>query len=314
MKAILTGITGNLGHEAATELLSRGFGVIPVVRSKKRLLSQFSRLDTAVIENDLMSEKELDISQSADCIVHCAGIVRFKNTENANQKMMLKVLELAKKLRAPLYYVSTAFLYKPEAGILFNNDYEIDKWKTEQIFFSSKVPGAILRPSILTGNSKSGEIQNFSGYYLVVQALLSAIKNSMTKGRKLRFPILHGRTNIVPADQAARALADTIQNLAIGIFYATNPEPPSFAWLFDQTLEYFNLSQEVDFLDCPFDDFGQISLTDEEKKLFQFTKNFSPYWSMNYNFPDSFCKSNLVDGNYIRRILNYYQRGVQESN
>lgn len=316
MKAILTGITGNLGNEVAVDLACRGFEIIPIIRSKSLFNpSMYLGIDS-VIGNDLMDDEEVSFSQNVDCIVHCAGVVRFKDAKDANQKMMSKVIGLAKKLQTSLHYVSTAFLHKSEAGATFNNEYEEDKWAAEQMFISSNIPGTVLRPSILTGNSQTGEIRNFSGYYLVVKAFLSAIKDSLAKGANLRFPRLHGHTNMVPTDQAAHAIGDLVQNAQIGMFYVTNPAPPPFSWLLEETLEHFNLKRKVEFLDCSFRDFGDMDLTDEEKRLFQFGKNFNPYWTLNYNFPNSICEDNLVDRDYLKKILNYYrnaQNGISEA-
>ena len=306
MKAILTGITGNLGHEVANDLTRRGFELVPVVRPGKKLDSHnFSE----IIYNDLLSTDKINPFSTANCIVHCAGIVHFKNAGNANQQIMLKMIDLAQRLKIPLYFVSTAFVYKPDGRYNhFNNSYEQDKWQSEQLLLESNIPFGIFRPSILVGNSKTGKIQNFSGYYFVVEAFLSAIQHSAQAGLKLRFPKLLGKTNMVSTDQVAECIGKSLENGRQEILFITNPEPPTFDWLLSETLGYFGLLDQVDFIDCSFEEFGTLGLTDIEKRLYRLGTHFNPYWSISYGFPNTICKESLINQTYLAKILDYFRK------
>ncbi|OHA41979.1 MAG: hypothetical protein A3H68_01645 [Candidatus Taylorbacteria bacterium RIFCSPLOWO2_02_FULL_46_40] len=289
--------------------------MVPCVRPGKRgALSFHSSKFEEVVECDLVEEKEIEFSGHIDCIVHCAGIVRFKTAGDKNEQMMTKVAKLARKLAVPIYYASTAFLYKPSGADTFNNDYELDKYKAEQILISSGIPNTIFRPSILTGNSVSGAIRNFSGYYLIVQAFLAAVGRAIEQKRQLRFPRMVGGSNIVPVDQAAESMGKIIEEGRLGqIFYVTNPLPPRSTWVLDETLNFFGVRQWVVEPDISFEEFVKLDLTEEEQAFSRFAKHFMPYWSLKYEFPESICTSNLIDLNYLTKALTIFRDQEQST-
>lgn len=309
MRVLLTGITGNLGSEIASDLTSRGIGVIPIVRPVQEGVARVLQESfEEVIENDLLSDSAIQFRGSADYIIHCAGDVRFHSTGNSNEKMTLKVIELARKLEVPVYCVSTAFVYMPPGkNGEFSNSYQKDKFQSEQVLIASGVPHAIFRPAILTGNSKTGKIKNFSGYYTVIGAFVMAVRESKKQKQKFRFPKLSGKTNMVPVDQAAGNMGDVIQSGQLGSFYVINPKAPIFSWVLEEAFDFFGVSDSVDFLDCSFEEFGKLELTSEEKKMYQFGLHFSPFWSIEYDFPSSICKENLISHDYCRKILGYFR-------
>ena len=112
MNVLLTGITGNLGFEIADSLSKREVKVLPVVRD----ISSLERLGLSVekaIEADLTAEDVKIDSSKVDFIIHCAGDVHFENCGDSNSKMMKSMIKVAKELGGvPIYYVSTAFLWR----------------------------------------------------------------------------------------------------------------------------------------------------------------------------------------------------------
>ena len=309
MKVLLTGITGNLGYEVSLDLARRGIDIIPCVRSdKKEILLSHPVKFKQVVECDLVEDEDIYLEAKIDCIVHCAGIVKFREAKDKNEQMMRKVTRLAKSLSVPVYAISTAFVHRPlGTHDEFNNDYEKDKFKAEQVLISSGVPHTIIRPSVLTGNSLTGEIQNFSGYYLIVQAFLSAIYSAKKEKRVIRFPRMSGKSNMIPVDQAAKYIGKIVQEGKLDeIIYVTNPLPPSAEWVMNETLNFYEVSSMVNFLDISFQEFGKLNLTEEETKLYRFAAHFNPYWSMKYEFPTSVCEINLVDSDYLKRILTFF--------
>ncbi|MSU54480.1 MAG: NAD-dependent epimerase/dehydratase family protein [Candidatus Staskawiczbacteria bacterium] len=309
MKVLLTGITGNLGHELALDLMRRGIDIIPIIKPgiKDNASSPFPLESQEVVYSDLINHDHIEFAGKADCIIHCAGIVHFKNAGNSNEKMLLNIIDLAKRLKIPIYFVSTAFVYKaPGINNDFNNAYEKDKWQSEQVLVNSGVPHGIFRPAIMVGNSKTGEIQNFSGYYMVAQAFVEAIKSSVNEGVKLRFPRLSGKTNIVTVDQVAQCMGDIVQSGRLESLFLTNPNPPLFDWILEETLRFFGADQDIEFVNCSFEEFGKLKLTAIEEKLYQYGKHFNPYWSVDYDFPESIFKKNLIDSDYLKRTLEYF--------
>jgi len=312
MKALLTGITGNLGYEVYLDLIKRGINVVPCVRpGRTDILSSYPAKFDQVVECDLTDREggDINLSEEVDCIVHCAGVVHFNIAEDKNQQMMLRVVKLATKLKIPVYAVSTAFVYKPLDTIReFNNSYEEDKFLAEQILVSSGVPYSILRPSVLTGNSSTGDIQNFSGYYFIVRAFILAVYKAKEQKRVLRFPRMTGRSDMVPVDEAAEQIGKIVESCQTEeIIYITNPEPPRSEWLLDETLNFYGVRDVVNMLDISFQEFGKLDLTEEEITLYKLASHFAPYWSINYEFPTSICKHNFVDHEYLKRILTVFR-------
>ncbi len=307
MRALLTGITGNLGYEVALDLYEREIDLIPIVRPGKReSLANYKIGFEEIVEDDLISDDELFFNTSVDCIVHCAGSISFHNTNRANEKITSKLVELAKKIQIPMYLVSTAYIYRlPKASQGFNNAYELDKFHAEQSLVSSGIRYGIFKPSVLVGHSKSGAIRNFSGYYSIVKAFYIASTDSKRKGRKLRFPNIPGKSNLVPVDQAAFYIGNEIQELKLRSLYITNPNPPEASWVLKETLEFFNLGKFIDLIDISFEEFGKLRLTTEEQNLYEFVKHYYPYWSITYDFPPSICKENLIDHDYLFKTLKF---------
>lgn len=308
MKVLLTGITGNLGYGVYLDLISRGIEVIPCVRlGKTDFLSDHGIQSEQALVCDLAEDHEISLPYSIDYIVHCAGDVQFKSSTKSNERMMTNIVRLARKLSIPIYYASTAFLYKPADTSGLNNNYERDKYNAEQVLIASGVPHTIFRPSILVGSSKNGEIINFSGYYHVVQAFLISVKKAIERNRVFRFPRMTGKSNLIPVNQVAQSMGDIIASEQLGkTLYVTNPKPPQCDWVLDKTLDFFGIKQYVHELEISFDEYAKLELTDEELAFKKYAAHFLPYWSIEYTFPESICKSNLIDQDYINKILAYF--------
>lgn len=310
MEVLLTGISGNLGFEVALDLHKRGVKIVPVVRpGKKDLLETNLIRFPLVVESDLTRQEGFEIPESVDCILHCAGNIHFRNSGNTNESMMKSVTNSAKQAKIPIYFVSTAFVYRPSGmKVSFNNNYEQDKFQAEQVLISSGVPHAILRPSVLVGNSKTGKIQNFSGYYSIVKGFLTELDAARNKGRKLRFPNLPGRSDLVTVDQAANCIGEIVQKERLELYYITNPKPPQAYWVLEESLNFFKISSYVTLLAISFEEYGKLDLSPEERRLYDFCMHFNPYWTIDYNFPATVCSENLIDHKYLMKTLSYFAK------
>ncbi len=308
MRVLLTGITGNLGYEVYRDLTGRGIEVIPCVRKgKSDFLSAHNIKTDQQFVCDLVEDDIINFPYEVDCIVHCAGDVQFKNATKNNERMMVRVVELAKKISVPIYFASTAYLYKPSPTAKFNNNYELDKFNAEQVLVASGVPYTIFRPSILVGNSTNGEIINFNGYYSIIKAFLAATQKSREYNRSFRFPKMTGKSNLIPVDQAAKCMGDIIVSKQLGkTLYVVNPKPPKCDWVFDETLKFFGIRQNVLEPEISFDEFAKLDLTVEEQIFMKYATHFLPYWSLEYSFPESICSNNFIDHNYLNNTLTYF--------
>ena len=222
--------------------------------------------------------------------------------------MMHKVVDLAKRSGVPVYHISTAFVYRPDGKLDFNNAYESDKYNAERVLVESGIPYAIFRPSVLVGNSETGVIRNFSGYYSIVEVFLGVIMQARSNGRAIRFPKMNGESNIVPVDIAAAAIGREIIKERRGIVFVTNPNPPASMWTLHETLSFFHVEDSVQILGIPFEEFGKLDLTEEEKQLYKFSKHFNPYWSTRFSFPKTVCPDITIDHAYMEKILEYFRK------
>ncbi len=303
MRALLTGSTGNLGHEVMFELLKRSVEVVPLVRKGRMESFPAGRFETPVIA-DLLEAEPILYDGTVDCIVHCAGDVRFKDAGDNNRRMMEQILRFARARQTPVHFVSTAFVYRPEGSVAgFTNAYEEDKLGAEEMLKASGLPHSILRPSVITGTTSTGVLKNYTGYYLIVNAFRTAVQTARAHGRKLRFPAMHGLSDMVPVDQVAFHVVDAVIGEETGLRYITNPEPPLASFVLAKTLAFLEFTDTVDVVDISFEEFGGLSHTEEEALLYRFANNFQRYWSQDYRFPASVCTENRIDERYLRRTL-----------
>ena len=186
------------------------------------------------------------------------------------------------------------------------NTYESDKYNSEKILRDSGVPHTIFRPSVLVGNSGSGKLINWTGYYLLVAKFLEAA--NILNDKKIRFPVLTGTPNMIPADQAAETISETVTSNRLNeLVHVTNPEPPKSQCVLDTTLEFFGVRDKFEFIDIDFADYERLKRTRGEEVLYLAGKHFSPYWSLAYNFPKPACKENLITKEYLTKTLTLFQ-------
>ena len=111
-------------------------------------------------------------------IVHAAAITNFsqpaEKIASTNIDGTRHVLELAQAASVPLYFVSTAFVHpiKGRAGAAVPNAYELSKRSAEEIIHSSGHPATIVRPSVIVGDSKTGEIERYQGFHQILELVL----------------------------------------------------------------------------------------------------------------------------------------------
>ena len=133
-----------------------------------------------------ISERRLGLAE--DCfgalanriggIVHAAAVTKFSQPAEqifaVNVGGARQVLELAQAAGVPLYFVSTAFVHpvRDLTGSAVSNAYEESKLCAEDIIRSSGHPATIVRPSIIVGDSRTGEIERFQGFHLILELAL----------------------------------------------------------------------------------------------------------------------------------------------
>jgi long-chain acyl-CoA synthetase len=162
------------------------------------------------------------LAGSIGAIVHCAASISFtlelEDARRINVDGTREILALAEQAHEHgeldrFVHVSTAYVAGEQArrvseddgdvGQEFRNTYERTKLEAEEIVRASAVPTAILRPSVIVGDSQTGWTPAFNVIYFPLQAFARGL-----------FPNVPGeadaRLDIVPVDTVADALLELL--------------------------------------------------------------------------------------------------------
>jgi thioester reductase-like protein len=196
-----------------------------------------------------------------DEVFHCAAATHFENqradelvTVNVKgTENMLQFVNSGKQKR--FHYVSTAYVagkqndivYENEPvdeGPQFNNEYERSKFIAEQVVIkyakSNEISYTIYRPSIIVGESETGETCKFDNLYTFMKVLFNiqdSFINHESEGLNditVRVPgVSNALINLVPVDYVADAIVVIFKakESINKIFHITNPDPPELGEL-----------------------------------------------------------------------------------
>jgi nucleoside-diphosphate-sugar epimerase len=145
------------------------------------------RSDVRVVRGDV-SRRRLGLDPDAyeqlarevDVVVHCAAATRFdiprEETFAINLDGTAHVLELVADSGARLLHLSTAFVVVPNgtsSGWVDPGHYLDSKRASEALVRDSGLDWHIVRPSVVIGDSETGEAARLQGFHFFMRALLS---------------------------------------------------------------------------------------------------------------------------------------------
>jgi nucleoside-diphosphate-sugar epimerase len=152
-----------------------------------------------------------ELAAKVDAVIHCAAVTDFGRTDGSLEATNIAgteyVAAFAAAANAVLYHVSTAFVHTKVDGGRGRTaiGYASSKSAAEETVRSSGVPHVILRPSVVIGDSVTGEIAAFQGLHQVVAGLFA--------GMVPMIPFDPGwPVDFVPADVVADAIACVAEN------------------------------------------------------------------------------------------------------
>jgi nucleoside-diphosphate-sugar epimerase len=164
-----------------------------------------------------------------DTVIHAAAITDFTAGTTATEALNIagteNILRFCKDAGASVHYISTAFVDRADVtrgslGEAAANpaDYLNSKRAAEQLVLDSGVPATIVRPSVVIGDSATGEIGRFQGLHMLGWAVL---KNTL--------PMLPldptDRIDFIPQDIVARAIAGLVDGeITSGEYWITAGE------------------------------------------------------------------------------------------
>ena len=164
------------------------------------------------------------LAGQVDAVIHCAAVTDFNRTdgtlEDTNIAGTQQVIEFADAAGAVLYHVSTAFVHTTADGERGRTaaGYAASKSAGEELVRASGVPHVILRPSVVIGDSDSGEIAAFQGLHHVAAGIFAGIVPMIPFDPS--WPI-----DFLPCDVVADAIACVVEGgLTTGEFWISAGE------------------------------------------------------------------------------------------
>ena len=247
---LLTGGTGFLGTEVAARLLrradleivslvladadaearasDRAWWFLPELRAELGTRIHAVAGDVSKPTFGLDSGTYADLCDRVTHVVHCAADLRVEATVEelraTNVDGVANVIDFARAARrlARLVHVSTAYVAGARTGTVseddltdafgFGSPYEQTKYEAERLVrdAASKLPVTVVRPSMIVGDSRTGDIKTFNTFYTPLRLFLSGKLRIVPARRDLRV-------NIVPVDYVADAIVSlTFDPRAVG--------------------------------------------------------------------------------------------------
>jgi nucleoside-diphosphate-sugar epimerase len=208
---LLTGASGVVGRALLQRL--HDFDVVCLVHR-----SPVTGPNVTTVPGDIAQPK-FGLAESAyaalaarvDAVIHCAAVTDFNRTDGSLEATNITgtehVAAFAAAARAVLYHVSTAFVHTTADGDRGRTavGYAASKAAAEEAVRSSGVPHIIFRPSIVIGDSGTGEIAAFQGLHQVAAGLFAGIVPIIPFDPS--WPI-----DFVPADVVGDAIACAVEN------------------------------------------------------------------------------------------------------
>ena len=208
---LLTGASGVVGRALLPRL--RDFDVVCLVHR-----SPVSGPNVTTVRGDvvrpmfgLAERAYAELAAKANAVIHCAAVTDFNRTDGSLEATNITgtehVAAFAAVAKAVLYHISTAFVHTTADGDRGRTaiGYASSKSAAEEVVRASGVPHVILRPSVVIGNSGTGEIAAFQGLHQVVAGLFAGIVPMIPFDPA--WPI-----NFVPADVVADTIACVVEN------------------------------------------------------------------------------------------------------
>jgi nucleoside-diphosphate-sugar epimerase len=221
---LLTGASGVVGRALLRRL--RDVDVVCLVHRSPVTGPNVTTVPSDITEPSLgLAEPAYaELAARVDAVIHCAAVTEFNRTDGSLEATNIAgtghVAAFAAAAGAVLYHVSTAFVHTTADGDRGQTavGYAASKLAAEQVVRSSGVPHVILRPSVVIGDSGTGEIAAFQGLYRVAAGLFTRVVPLIPFGPS--WPI-----DFVPADVVADAIACVVENqVREGEFWLTAGE------------------------------------------------------------------------------------------
>jgi nucleoside-diphosphate-sugar epimerase len=251
---LITGGTGFIGKAFIRHLLSEGSEQIIYTIIRPKTFSGLNDEDKAVfnhrnvrvlpgdVKNQNLADHPSTLPQEIDEFWHIAGLTEFSEQKREdlfaiNYQGTQHALDIATMIPVKrFFYVSTAYVVGMIEGTAsedelpinprFRNSYEESKYLAETLVRSSGLPWIIIRPSIVMGDSVTGEAETDKTAYGIVRvcALLKQFLERSDEGlqSKKKYYIQANREatlDVVPVDDVIKMMVLIRENGKVGRGY-----------------------------------------------------------------------------------------------
>ena len=233
MKALVTGVKGQLGYDVVNELTKRGYEAVGVDIEEMDITDEVS-------VNKVIKECNPDV------VVHCAAwtaVDAAEDEENipkvmaVNAKGTENIAKVCKEIDAKMIYISTDYVFNGQGETPWNPD---DEREPLNVYGQSKYEGELAVTSLL------------EKYYIVRIAWVFGVNGKNFIKTMINLGQTHDKLTVV-SDQIgtptytydlARLLVDMAETDKYGIYHATN-EGGYISW-YDFTVEIMKQAGQDD--------------------------------------------------------------------
>ena len=250
MSYFVTGATGFIGRHLVERLLEREGDIYVLVREgsadklerwrgDERVKPMFGDITEPQLGLDEAAREQLE---GVDHFFHLAAIYDIAADDDRNAQLNVggtqNAIDLANALGAKRFHHMSSIAVAGRYDGHFTEDdfdegqelptpYHRTKFESEKLVRERlQVPWRVYRPSLVVGNSQTGEIDKIDGPYYFFKAI-QKLRHALPEW----FPLVSlefGRTNLVPVDYVA-AVVDHLAHLD-GLdgqaFHVVDPKPP----------------------------------------------------------------------------------------
>jgi thioester reductase-like protein len=283
-KILFTGVPGFIGTRLARKLLEQGRRLVCLVEGREPVLEKARAFAARASEGDGADPRvELVVADIAkprfgldasvfdrlreECgeVWHLAALYSLAAPKRLSYDVnvegtrhVLGFCEGARRL-AKLVYFSTMVVSGDRAGTIYERELEegqrFRNWYEETKYLAEvevrrragDVPAVVIRPSVVIGDSRSGEIDKYDGPYYVIAALarLEREKRLATLGRLMGVGHAPARFHLVPVDYlVAATLAIAAREDSVGkAFHIMDPNELTVAEARSLILQRFGVPE-----------------------------------------------------------------------